>query len=234
MLLPHVVDLHPGQLAVLETLLEGAARMVGMDVDLDEAVADHEDEAVAQGEKVLLDGVLLFLGDLALQLHYEFGAITELDIVGADMLPGRCLLDFDPGCLEVKLQLQAVEGIHGAVKDGHEALSAGVDHAGLLEDRQKLRGPGQGFVARGQNGVEKFLQLKAFGGGLAGLLRHHPGDGEDGAFLGLHDRLVGSLHRLGAGFRQDQGVQLLMVADPLGEAANQLREDNAGVAACAL
>ena len=69
-----------------------------------------------------------------------------------------------------------------------------------------------------------------FGTSLGSSLGRYPGDGEDGALGRLHHRLIGSLNALGERARQIKAVGGFLPLHILGEAAEQQRSNDAGIA----
>ena len=145
MLLSHIVHLHARELPVFQTLFKCLARMVRVHMYLDHAVAGDKYQAVTEPEEEFLHLLLVLVGKVLLQLHDELGAVAELDLVRADRLLHLGNLDWRG--LEIKLQLQPVEGVDRTVEDCHEAGAAGINHVRLLEDGQQLRGHRKGLVA---------------------------------------------------------------------------------------
>ena len=141
----------------------------------------------------------------------------------------------------------AQRGDH-AGEDDRQAVAAGVDHAGLAQDRQQLRAA----LDRRLAGVERVLEhvgehlvlrrvvdavlqprlvhVRDLTRRAGGHLAH---DGEDRALGGVAHRAVGAVGRAGHGGGDQHRVDQLAGAGDqlLGGAADQLGEDHAGVAA---
>ena len=146
-------------------------------------------------------------------------------------LEGRCGADVGVRLLD----LLAVERRAPALEDGEQALSAGIDHARLLEGGEHVRRLGQNGLAAADDLVKQPRQVVRVLADIArGILGDDADDRQDRALLGLHDGLVGGIRagaqRLGKLLR----VHGLAALDAAGKAAQDLREDDAGVAARAL
>ncbi len=112
-----------------------------------------------------------------------------------------------------------------------QPLPAGVDHAGLTQDRQQCRGASHGPVRRVDRGGKDGLQAGIRLGGLGGRFSRLPDDREDGAFHGRGDGGIGRLAAAPQAMRQvPAGYGSAFLAD-LRHAPQDLREDDATVAA---
>ena len=126
-----------------------------------------------------------------------------------------------------------LDEIVDAFEQVEETLRAGIDHAGLHQHRQLLRRIGE----RASRLFERGLEPAPRGLGVA-LRLERAGEGvdhaEDGAFArfrhGLARRACASLHRAGQDGRRHGDA----VAQILGHAGEELRQDRAGIAAGAV
>ena len=126
------------------------------------------------------------------------------------------------------------ETVVRALHDLYESLSARVNYSRLLEDRQQLRGVCEDLLGLFQDSSEEELeilfsricQLSRFESGTLG-------NGQNGPFLGLHDRLIGCLDSSVKGFRKYRDREDCLRFRHLAESADQLRENDAGVSSCA-
>ena len=162
----------------------------------------------------------------------------------------RVLRVRDPGgrvVVELR-RLRAAQGRDDAGEDHGEAEAAGVDHARLAQDGQQVRPAADGGLPGVERALEhlgdqrvlavgldllrepRLLHVGQLGGDAVG---HLADDGEDRALGRLADGVVGAVGRAGHGGADQHGVDQL--ARPrgqlLGRAADQLGEDDAGVAA---
>ena len=132
-------------------------------------------------------------------------------------------------------RLDAGDGGDERVEDEAEPRTAGVDDAGLAERGELARG--------GLQGGARAVGRRTDDVGEIGVARRRPrrrpplrrsaGDGEEGALLRVGDGGVGGVGGLlqRGGERRPVGGRL--AGELVGEAAQQLGQDGAGVAACA-
>ncbi len=156
----------------------------------------------------------------------------------------------DPrGLVVVELRrLRAAQGGDDAGEDDRQPEAARVDDAGLAQHGQQVRPAADGALPRVERALEhlgeqrvlarravRFAQPRLrhvgeLGGDAVRHLAHH---GEDRALGRLPDGVVGAIGRAGHRRADEDGVDEL--AGPggelLGGAADELREDDAGVAA---
>ncbi len=221
--------------AGLDAGLDGGARVVGVDVDVPQAVAADDDQGVAQGVEAGAQpghGGVVGLQEVD---HLEGGAVLVGVRAAVHLVPGRLAA---AGLRERGVGPQgdgcrrrlAGQGVGEGAEQGDQAAAAGVHDAGPAEDRELggggLQG-GAGAVVGGPcdgGGVPG----GGFGGGGGG-----GGDGQDGALHGVGDGLVGG----GGGPAQGAAQRLGPAVGPaarrqdLGHPAQQLGDDGAGVAA---
>ena len=136
------------------------------------------------------------------------------------------------GCI---LNLFAVKGRAPALEHGQQTLSAGIDHARLLERREHVRGLFQNGLAAADDLIQQLGQVARMLGHIAGRIFRDDADyRQNRAFLRLHDRLVRRVRAGSESFGKRFGVDGLRAVDSAGKAAQNLRKDNAGVSARAL
>ena len=195
-------------------------------------IAD-DNHAVADAGQAGAEFVDIVLGHAGVHiLNDELGAIFELNLfhrlVVVLELEGRRAADVGGGILN----LFAVKGRAPALEHGQQTLSAGIDHAGLLERREHVRRLLQNGFAAANNLVQQLGQVARMLDHIAGgILRNHADDGEDRAFLRLHDGLI---RRLRAGFEalgESLRVDGFRPVDAARKAAQNLGKNDAGVAA---
>ena len=192
---------------------------------------DHHGIAVGFQESAQTGhaGVLIFV-------QQELGAVAVLDVLHFHQVVGKNALAGGVaghlglgGHLGGGNDLAAVEHLLHALEHHHDALTARVHHAGLFQHGQLVGGVLQSGLTGGHHlGPQALLVHVGAGGGLLG---GQPGDGEDGALGGLHDRLVGGLHAHLQRRGQVGGGGGGLALQRLGKAAEQKAGDNAGVAA---
>ena len=122
----------------------------------------------------------------------------------------------------------------GRVEDHAEPAAAGVDHAGVAQHRQLLRGVRQGLAGGGRCLGEHVAGPRpGLGGTRLGRLRRGSHHGEDGALDGRAHGGVRTVRRLAQSPRHDAGVALLgrRGGDGGGQGAEHLAEDHPAVAA---
>ena len=236
MLQAHVVNLHIGKGAVLQCLLDRKSGVIGMYVHLDHVVVRYHHDGIADGFQIGLKIHLLFNIKGLVQHDDKFGAVAEFDLHLRLRLQASLHASFGRRRLRLLGEIQGVrrnlsgKSVKRAVKHFHQALSAGIHHACLLQDRKHLRCLAEHIFRVGNDLAEELLHiLLARVGKLSRLQGRALRNGEDRSFLRLHDRLVRRLHRLLARVGQDRHREHVIVADPLGKASEQLGKDNAGV-----
>ena len=228
-LLAHVFDLHLEQRAVGKRFGQDRAGDVRMDVDFYDLVVVHDDDAVAQGlkEAAQQGGLLAVLT-----------SADELRAVGEGYLTRGEVGEIGP---LLRLGLVFRRGLGGdeglAAQDGERrlqdediALAARVHDAGTGENGVEVYRVSQSLDGGLHGAGEHELKVGAVLGELDGGARGHAGDGEDGALGGLHDSLVGGVHSVAHRGGIELGVGLLSALEPLGEAAEEQGEYDAGVA----
>ncbi len=117
-----------------------------------------------------------------------------------------------------------------APQDLHQARPAGVDDTGLAQDGEELRRALHGFAAAREGGVEHVVEGAAGLGGLLRRLGHGPNDGEHRP---LHRLPHGPVGRVGGGpegGRRHGAVELGGAGQVVAGSAEDLREDDPGVA----
>ncbi len=230
----HVVDLDLVDGAQLESFAEDDPGVVGVHVDLDHVlVADHEG-AVADGrqerlERGLVDGLSGDEQAGAVAVHGELrrcGGRRRLR--GAAPLPRA---QGDPR------QRDGDVGVHEFGDAGREAaeehekpVPAGVDDAGLLQGRQLLGRLLDRHSAGLLDRHEQLVEAQRVGHALR-RLRHLADHGEHGALDGLLDGAIGAGGAFGESFFEIGRGEVCGAAPHVTEAADDLRQDDARVAA---
>ena len=229
MLYPHIVDFQIDQGAEPEPFLNHAARVIGVHMDLDDVVVVHADHAVPHALQVgpELHGVRT-AGRL---IHNELRAVAELNLPAGLRQRGQGL-GGGPGLLRLD-RLNHLAGLEHALhplENVNQALTARVHNPGLFQHRQLLRRMHQSLPGGGEDLSEHNLGIVCLPGALRSPLRGHPGHGENGAFGGLHHRLIGGVHPNGQRLGQILAAGLGLPLQALGKAPEQQGEDHARVA----
>ncbi len=196
-----------------------------MHVHVPEAATTHDHERVAE----LAEGgaQAVHRGLLGVDEVHHLVRAAALEHVVADVLPRERQRD------RAGLAAYAGDGLDQGVEDHHEAAAAGVHDPGAGE-RLELLGRAGERVARG---VGRSRDEADEAG--AGPERRHgvgggPRDREDRALLGLGDRGVRRVGGLAEGV-DEHGLlvvgELVGTGERLGEPADELAEDDPGVAA---
>ena len=203
-------------------------------MQVDDIIILNADHAVAVG---LCKGAHLGGAGTLVLVDQELGAVAVGNVlylhqvVGEHALTGifsgqLCLVG---GSLAAGNHVLAMEHLAHALKDDHNALTACIHNAGLLQHRQQIGGVVQCLLTGSQHHVPQGGHI----GGITGssFLRGHAGNGQDSALSGLHHGLVSALNTLLQGSHDIGNVSLFFALQRLGKAAEQQAGDNAGVAA---
>ena len=169
----------------------------------------------------------------------ELGAVAVLDVLHLHQVVGEHAL---AGVLGGELCLVgsslaachdafAMEHLAHALKDNHDALTAGIHNAGLLQNRQQVGGVLQSLLAGGHHHIPQSGHILGTAG--SSFLRGNACNREDGALGGLHNGLISALDTLLQSLDNVGSGGFLLAFQRLGEAAEQQAGDNTGVAACA-
>ena len=230
----HILDLEVGEVAVLDGLAQDLAGVGGVDMEVDDVIVLDADDAVAVG---LGEGAHLCGACTLVLVDEELGAVAVLDVldlhqvVGEDALAG--VFGGELGLVGDSLAAGhdglAVEDLAHTLKDDHDALTAGVHDASLLQDGQQVGSVLQSLLTGGHHDVPQLGHVLFAAG--SSFLGSDAGDGQDGAFGGLHDSFVSALDALLQRSHDVGGVSLFLALQSFGEAAEQQAGDDAGVAA---
>ena len=149
--------------------------------------------------QIIADAVELALEQVDVRLDGLFVDVDQAvaDRVGKAEVFGivffRFVLSLRPFLIVALFQVQLFPAQAGGIAgvDVHQALAAGVYHAGLLEDGQHLRRLSQDIFADRENCVKQSVKIVRHAFRLLDrLLGDHAGNGQDRALLGAHDRLI--------------------------------------------
>ena len=235
MLLLHILDLNGEELTVFKTVLERVAGCLGMYMNLDDLVIRYHDDAVSDGLEIQTK-VVGFFFTFFITTDDELGAVGKVDDLvklsrggTEEIVVGFLLIRF---FLQFNDYAVAENGEH-TLEDGQNTLTARVDNTCLLEDREH----GGGQIECLQRSVTDDLpqNSRIFFGiqRLKACLITHAGHGEDGTLGGLGDSIVSRLNAQTQRVDQIGAGRLSLTLQTLGDASEQQRGDNAGVAASA-
>ncbi len=115
--------------------------------------------------------------------------------------------------------------------DLEQPRSAGVDDTCFTQDVELLRCPFDGLLAARDHGMEEIDAAGAFGRVTLRFLRHLADDGQHRALDGLPHSPVRGVARRAERTRADVRVDLTVRPERVGRAADDLGEDDPGVAA---
>ena len=139
-------------------------------------------------------------------------------------------LQAELGCRVGKRELLAGHRCDDAPRDLDEARAARIDDAGVAQDVEQLRRPRErGFSAR-EHGAQQLVHLGLRRREGLGLLGHLADDGEDRALYRLPNAPVRRVASRAQRVRHDARIDGLRLAEDLGGAADDLREDDPRVA----
>ena len=234
----HVVDKDLIDLTKLQHVLEHQVGRVGVHVDLVVGVGAHEQLTVTHGAQEL-KALILVKGSVSLK--EELVAVAELRalpvVVGLDLnttkgrVAGRAS-GIKRGGEILDNGAAAKRGGNKILQEDGKAKGAGVNHAVLLQNGQQVGRAGDGLVGLDDDSVERILGRELLLFALVGLGRdiaqHREDRALDGLADGLESDLDGSAERIG----NVGGRNGLVGRDKtLGHTAQDLRGDDAGVAA---
>ena len=237
----HVVDLDVPDGAVLERFAEHGAGVVDVHVHLDGALVAHHERAVAERQEERLERLAVdaLAADEEARAVAELGELARLlDGDGVrppgpdrsdERIAGRPRRDARAGD-HLAAAHEVLDARRQAAEEHEQAVAAGVDDAGLLQGRQ-LRGRVLDRDPAGLfHGGEQVLEPEAVGDRLR-RRGHLADDGEHGALDRRLDGPVGGVLTLDDGALEHGGVERVGLAPHLADAAHDLGEDDAGVAA---
>ena len=199
MLQPHVVDLHVGKCSILQCLLDGQTRVIGMYVHLYYILICHTYNRIAYRLQICLEIHLHLDVEGFVQHNNELGTVPELDFrLFLRILSGSVTRRLHGRRLHGEIDLLAQIGVQSPCQNLHQPLPAGVHHSCLLKHRQHLRGLTKNVSGMLDDTCQKGLHVIAHAvrRQRLGLVRRPSGHSENRSLLGLHHRLVRGLHGL--------------------------------------
>ena len=235
--LEHVVDLDGVQFAQFQRVLQRLAGVVGVYMHLDHGEVGDDQHAVAQLLQALAQAHHVAVAHLRARVgDDELRAVAEGDLLKAVVVVHELAGHGGARALGGHVHLHRLAGEggqHAAVDDG-QAGAAGIDHARLLEHGQHVRRLFEDGFAAFEDGAEQLHDVRHLAAVALGVLGHDAGHGEDGALLGLHHGLVGGVRPGAQGADHQGAVDVLRAVQSAGKAAQDLAQNDAGVAARAL
>ena len=199
-------------------------------MDLERLVVLADNKAVADAGKI---GAQRREVDIRLVLaDYIYGIEGIGYLIGSEHIE-RVVFVCDNARLNSRrrsLDLSAQACEHGA-EDDDIALAAGVHNTRLLQNGILINGVFKRLAADPERGLEQLLNIRALLGILDGGGRRHTRDGQYRALGGLHDRLIGRVNSVLHSCREFLRADCLHALESAGYAAEQERQDNAGISA---
>ncbi len=229
-LYPHILHLDGFELAVFHTLRQSLARVVGVDMDLDDLLIVYHHHTVADGFEIGAQQKRIAVVPF-ITCNDELGAVCKGDV----RLKGTGGADAFTRCGRFGRGVPLDDGaapehvLHGAQNDA-EPLPARIHHTGLFQHRQQIGCPGEGgfcFVA--DDGPHRF-DRRILGRGGNRFFGRLPGDGEDSPLGGLHNGLIRGFHPHTERRREIGATCLALTLESLGKAAEQQGENHPGIA----
>ena len=211
-LLAHIVNLHPGELAVCESFLDSKSRVVCVDMDLHDIVVRNADNRIADGLQVRLELGLVRFRERLVCHNDKFRTVAELDIC-------LCLLGrFHHFCSRTGVNSRVVDLLAGEcvvcpVKDLNKPLSAGIHDSGFFQYGKHIRGLSQHIFCVADDLWNEHLQIFRSLCKFARFLRDAFCNGEDRSLLRLHNCFVCCRRRSLAGFCENRHINFLIIAD---------------------
>ena len=226
----HILHLHSQELTEAVTVSHNRLGRRGVDVHLDLVPLQRSDHRLAQGVEVSQKTVVIKLSRGGGQLEQKLGAVAQGKVavavkegvvheVGGPL--GRSL-----GGRGQRLPPQVAKD---ALQEVDEARAAAVHHTRLFEDGQKLGGALQGLLGRGGHQLHRPVHIAQGGKSLPQSRGHVLQHRQNGSLHGLGHCPVsaGTAHFHGVG--QDGHIGLTMPRKALGQAAEELGENDPGI-----
>ena len=228
MLRAHILYLCQLQHAVLLRFVERVAGGVGVHVHLERLVVLADDKAVADTVEERAVGREVNIR-IALA-HDEHRVEGKGDVLRVENVKGALsrVLDLHRALRGDDLPAQGGED---SCEHDHIALAARIDNARLFQHGIEVYRVGKRVAAGGDGALKRMLQRCAGIRRLCRRLGREAGDCEYGALGGLHDRLVRRVHAVVERAGKFHRARRFHTFQALCNAAEQKREDNAGIAA---
>ncbi len=221
---PHVLDLGLRDLGELPGDGKHLLRLVGVNVEAHARDAPGDHDRVAEQRRLAPQRVAVDV----IPLEQRLGAIAEEDLLR------RPVEDGGPGVLRGRLGDRAAGRLAKVADDPleqvDERLGPGVDDAGLLQRRHLSRRLRQGDLRPLQGLGQEFFEVRDIGRAGRDVPRPVADDRQDRPLDGPRDGLVRRVGRPHDGLAEIARRNARPVGQPLGEPAEELREDRAGVA----
>ena len=220
----HVLDLRKLERAVLLRLGQRLARNVGVDVDFESLVVLADDERIADAVEEAAER----LNAASALADDEHGVEREGDVLFVEH--GKiglllCILFGELGAL------LAAQGAEHTAENQQEALAARVDDAGLFENGVHVSRLRERDLALGDGLLDDVLDAVVLLGRVHGALGSETRNGQDRALGGLHHGVIRRGDTLLKRGGKRRAVGLFAALELLGDAAEEKRQNDAGVAA---
>ena len=220
----HVLDLRKLERAVLLRFGQRLARNVGVNVDFESLVVLADDERIADAVEEAAER----LNAASALADDEHGVEREGDVLFVEH--GKiglllCILFGELGAL------LAAQGAEHTAENQQESLAARVDDAGLFENGVHVSRLRERDLALGDGLLDDVLDAVVLLGRVHGALGSETRNGQDRALGGLHHGVVRRGNALLKRCGERRAVGLLAALELLGDAAEEKRQNDAGVAA---
>ena len=196
-------------------------------MDLDDLLVVHQHQAVTQ---FIEEGPELIRILVVLPGDDKLGTVGEGNVLGVEIGEVRLLLYRRFGRGFGGGDVLSPHGEKHGLQHQQPPLAAGIHNAGLFQHRVLVDGIGQSDLCLRNGGLLDKLNVVVLLGGLHGLGRGQPGNRQDGALGGLHNRLIGGIHALLKGLGPQYAVAYLRPLQLPGQAPEQQGQNHAGVA----
>ncbi len=217
----HIFDNDVDERTLVGSELENIAGILGVDVDFDERLVSDDQRRFPHGRDV-------FANCLNVQI---VSADVKLDVVTKTLINRQTF--------EISRNLGRRQGFEElafkiferAFQDEDKTLSACVYHACFLKQGEQLGRPHDGIVRRTVSFAEHKPDVVCLRGGDNCLIARLANHGQNGAFDGFDHALVGGVSAFDKGIGKGARVNGFALVHAARKAANDLREDDAGIAA---
>ena len=232
MLDAHILHLHGDQVAVPLGFVDDQAGMLRVNVELDQVVIVHEHGTVPSPFDELVQGAhLAFALVICALFHDALGTVRIGDLRLRQSGSSRLAVG-DRVLLRRRNKPAFEHFVHG-IQNPQKAVAASVHYAGLLQLGQLFRRLVQSSVSSGDGSHEQRLKISLWVDlhQLRSTFGCRPHNRQDGAFGGVHDRLISALDASIHGAGKLSRPSALLLLQGTRYPTEKDGEDNAGIAA---
>ena len=165
-----------------------------MNVHFDQFQIADDDDAVTDGHELFTQpvdigkrGLFLDIDDKKFRTISEFNH-AQVENIGVLEIVVVLFVLVDYG--DRSADIFPDQSLIHAFIETHQPFAAGIHDAGLFEDGKQLGGELHRFVSLFQDFREIRFKIPVFRFDILGVLRHHSGNREHGAFFRFGDRIV--------------------------------------------